>query len=67
MFQRAGSWQAFAIEGGRARLRTVRIGRSNGTESEILDGLREGESIVVYPGDKVSDGARITPLSIGGR
>ncbi len=67
LFQRGGSWQAFAVEGGRARLRTVRVGRSNGVESEILEGLSEGESIVVYPGDKVSNGTRIAPLSIGGR
>jgi HlyD family secretion protein len=67
LFQRGGAWQAFAVEGGRARLRTVRVGRSNGTESEILEGLSENESIVVYPGDKVSDGTRITPLAIGGR
>ncbi len=67
LFQRGGSWQAFAIAGGRAQLRTIRVGRSNGIESEILEGLREGESIVVYPGDKVSDGTRIAPLAIGGR
>jgi HlyD family secretion protein len=67
LFQRAGSWQAFALEGGRARVRTVRVGRSNGVESEVLEGLREGEELVVYPGDKVSDGTRIAPLSIGGR
>jgi HlyD family secretion protein len=67
LFQRAGTWQAFAVDGGRARLRTVRIGRSNGVESEVLEGLSEGEQIVVYPGDKVSDGTRIAPLSIGGR
>lgn len=67
LFQRGGSWQAFAVDGGRAQLRTVRIGRSNGVESEVLDGLKEGERIVVYPGDKVSDGTRIAPLAIGGR
>ncbi len=67
LFQRGGAWQAFAVDGGRARLRTVRVGRSNGIESEVLEGLRESEQIVVYPGDKVSDGTRITPLSIGGR
>lgn len=67
LFQRAGSWQAFAVEGGRARVRTVRVGRSNGVESEVLEGLSEGEQLVVYPGDKVSDGTRIAPLSISGR
>lgn len=67
LFQRGGAWQAFAVDGGRAKLRTVRIGRTNGIESEILGGLREGEQLVVYPGDKVTDGTRITPLTVGGR
>jgi HlyD family secretion protein len=67
LFQHMGEWQAFVVEGGRAQLRTVRTGRSNGIESEVVDGLREGDQIVVYPGDKVSDGTRIAPLTIGGR
>jgi HlyD family secretion protein len=45
----------------------VQIGRSNGTESEILDGLHEGEALIVYPGDKVADGTRVAPMQIGGR
>jgi HlyD family secretion protein len=67
LFQRSGSWQTFVVEGGRARLRPVQIGRSNGTESEILDGLHEGEALIVYPGDKVADGTRVAPMQIGGR
>jgi HlyD family secretion protein len=67
LFQRSGSWQTFVVEGGRARLRAVRVGRSNGTESEILDGLHEGEALIVYPGDKVADGTRVAPMQIGGR
>ena len=67
LFQRGGLWQAFVVKGGHARLRTVRIGRSNGIETEATDGLSEGDRIVVYPGDKVADGTRIEPLIIGGR
>lgn len=67
LFQRAGSWQAFVIEGGRARLRVVKVGRGNGVATEVTDGLAEGTQVVVYPGDKVSDGTRVASLVIGGR
>lgn len=65
LFQRGGSWQAFVIENGRAHLRPVKIGRSNGVETEIVEGLREGTQVVVYPGDKIADDTRVTPLVIG--
>jgi hypothetical protein len=29
--------------------------------------LREGERVVVYPGDKIDDGSRITPLVTSAR
>ncbi len=67
LFQRGGAWQAFALDGGRARWRAVKIGPSNGLETEILDGLHEGERVIVYPGDKVSEGARVEPLFVGAR
>ncbi len=66
-FQRAGVWQAFAVVGGRSVTRTIKLGRSNGVEAEVLEGLREGEQVVVYPGDKVTDGTRVTPLVVSGR
>ena len=67
LFQRAGGWRAYAIEGGRAQMRTVKVGRSNGVETEVLEGFREGERAIVYPGDKVADGTRVTPLSVSNR
>lgn len=66
LFQRGGKWEAFVIEGGRARLRTVSVGRTNGVQAEVLDGLQEGARLVVYPGDKVADGTRVVPLVIDG-
>ena len=67
LFQRNGNWQTFVVDGGAARLRTVRAGRSNGIETEILDGLSEGMQVIVYPGDKVIDGTRVAPLAVNGR
>jgi len=67
LFQRGSSWQAFVVDGGRARLREVKVGRGNGVESEVLDGLSEGTRVIIYPGDKVFDGTRVAPIVMGGR
>jgi len=67
LFQRGGTWQAFVLDGHRARLRTVQVGHSNGSDAEILGGLHAGEQVVLYPGDKVADGTRIDPIQVAGR
>ncbi len=67
LFQRGGEWQAFVVQDGRAQLRRVKVGRSNGVLTEILDGLSEGARLVVYPGDKVVDGTRVSALEVGKR
>ncbi|MEI6051709.1 MAG: RND transporter, partial [Opitutaceae bacterium] len=61
LFQRGASWQTYVTDpdGKHARLRLVRVGHSNGLETEILEGLTEGQKVVVYPGDQVADGSRI--------
>ncbi len=67
LFQRDGAWQTFVLDGRRAQLRTVSVGHSNGRETEILAGLAEGDTVVLYPGDKVADGTRVAPISVGAR
>jgi HlyD family secretion protein len=67
LFQRSGVWQAYVLDGRHARLRTVQVGHSNGSDAEILGGLHEGDKVVLYPGDKVTDGTRIEPIQVTGR
>ena len=67
LFQRGGDWQSFVVEGGRARLRALKVGRGNGVQTEILGGVPEGARVIVYPGDKVADGTRVAPLSVASR
>lgn len=67
LFQRGTKWQCFVLDGSRARLRDVQIGHTNGLETEIVGGLREGERVIVYPGDKVADGVRVREISVGAR
>lgn len=64
LFHRGGQWQTFSVEGGRARLRVITVGRSNGIQTELLDGVAENARLIMYPGDQVEDGTRVTPLRI---
>ncbi|MBX3363792.1 MAG: efflux RND transporter periplasmic adaptor subunit [Phycisphaeraceae bacterium] len=59
LFRIHGDWTVFVVEDGRARRRTVQIGRLTGLEAQVLDGLQPGESVIVHPGDDVRDGVRI--------
>lgn len=67
LFQRGGAWQTFAVIGGKTMIKTVKVGRTNGLETEITDGLGDGERVVVYPGDKVAEGTRVREISVASR
>ena len=66
LFQRGIEWQTYVIEGGRARLRPVEVGPGNGLETEVIGGLTEGDRVVVYPGDGLTDGVRVRAMSVAG-
>ena len=55
----AESWSVFVVEDGEARVRAVDRGRHNGLDAEILRGLAAGERVVLYPSDRVLEGARV--------
>ncbi len=63
LFRHQQGWAAFAVEGGRARLREIEIGRRNGLEAQVLAGLEPGQQVVVHPSDTLQDGSRVTPRS----
>lgn len=60
LFREVQSWQVFHLEDGVARRRTVEIGRHNGEMAELIEGLAEGDEVVIYPSDALSDGALIS-------
>jgi len=64
LFRHGQNWASFVRANGRADLRRVEVGRSSGTEMQILDGLKEGEEVILYPGDRVIAGQRVKPVQI---
>ena len=59
LFRQDGQWSVYVKEDGRARLRAVTLGQSNGFEAEIADGLGAGEAIVLHPSDRIAPDIRI--------
>ena len=59
LFRRGNDWAVFALEGDRARLRTVGIGGRNDRLAWVDEGLHPGERVIVYPSDGVQDGRRV--------
>jgi len=61
LFRSGEDWAVFVVEEGRARLRTLEIGRLNGLAAQVLDGLREGDQVIAHPSEQIADGVRVEP------
>ena len=64
LFRQGEDWAAFVLEAGRARLKVVKVGRSSGVETQINDGLKAGDQVVLYPGSRIRAGDRVKPIQI---
>ncbi len=63
LFRDGETWAVFRYDGETAQQVAVQIGRNNGMVAQVLEGLSAGDQVVLYPGDRVSDGVRVTPRS----
>jgi HlyD family secretion protein len=59
LFRTGGAWSVFVLDGGRARLRPVRVGQRGEAEAEVVSGLRPGQRVALFPSDKVRDGVNV--------
>jgi len=64
LFRRGATWSAYVVRGGRAVLVPVEVGRSSGTETQVVAGLQEGDEVILYPGDRVADDQRVNPVKL---
>jgi HlyD family secretion protein len=60
LFRHGDQWNVFVVKDGRAQIRDVRLVRRSGRLAAIDAGLNEGEAVIVYPGDRVVSGGRVT-------
>lgn len=65
LFRIDDGWAVFVARGGRARLTPVEVGRNNGISAEVLGGLEEGQSVILFPGPDLQNGTGIRRRAAG--
>ena len=63
LFRTPGGWAVFVVEEGVARQRALEIGQANALEAEVVEGLQQGDRVLLHPSDKIVDGSRVRPRS----
>lgn len=61
LFRQRNDWAVYVVRHGRAELQTLRVGHTNGLETEVLEGLTLGDQVILHPSDRVRPGVRILP------
>lgn len=59
LFRHGDGWSVFVVEGGRATTRVVEIGHRGYFEAEVLNGVTEGETVILHPTNQIAEGARV--------
>lgn len=59
LFRVENDWAVFVADRNRAKLVRIELGHRNDNEAEVVNGLKEGDRVILYPGDRVEDGVSI--------
>ena len=54
-----GGWAVYVVRDGFAELVAVRVGRRNGFEAQVLEGLEPGDQVIVHPSDQITEGVEV--------
>ena len=59
LFRQAGEWVVFVRKDDRVEIRPVKLGQMNDEYAQVLEGLTEGDQVVLYPNDRLESGSLI--------
>ena len=62
VFDFQGMSKVFIVENGKATLRTVKKGIESDNFVEIVEGLKDGDTILVKPDNSIKEGVKIKPV-----
>ncbi len=60
LFRRGETWSVYVAVDGRAQPRTIDLLRRSGGFAAVSKGLASGERVIVYPGDQIGPGVRVS-------
>lgn len=61
LFRRGPGWALYKVVDGRAALTEVQVAEADPHFRAIPSGIAEGDSVIVFPSNSISDGTRIKP------
>lgn len=59
LFKHGTDWAVYRVIDDRAVRTPVVVGRRNGRDAQVLEGLQAGDQVIAYPSDQVADGVRV--------
>ena len=59
LVRQGDGWRVFVVEGGTARARVVRFKDRHADSAWVQDGIQAGDTVVLYPGNTLTDGQRV--------
>ena len=59
LFRVDNQWASYVNEDGMASLRTLELGKFSLTHAEVISGLDAGDSVIVFPSDRVNIGVMV--------
>lgn len=62
LFRDGEDWAVFKVVEGRAQKVKIKVQRRNPEKALLEGGLNEGERVIVYPSDEISEGVRVKPM-----
>jgi HlyD family secretion protein len=60
LFRAGDAWQTFVVSDGRAERREVTVGHRNEDRVEVLEGVSQGEQVILFPSEAVDDGVSVS-------
>lgn len=64
LFRSGENWAVFVVIDDMAQLRNVKIGKNNGIQAQVMDGLSESDRVILYPSSGLSEGMNVAEREI---
>lgn len=61
LFRSEGTWKVFLVRKEKALRRPLSIGHRSETDAEVLEGLAEGDTVILFPSDQIEEGMGVQP------
>jgi len=59
LFREGSEWKTFLFDAGHAKAVVVKAGRTDGKFTQVLEGLKKGDEVLMHPPDTVRDGTSV--------